>query len=140
MGFLTFLSGDDHTTSLESRLLQEYTQGYILFFGYSPQKAAEEARKLLAYGKQEVARRGNKERPNFGTWMLQQEGKDERVSSYLCMVRSEGVRNDDILWWWNTTTLERVLMDKADEINRMAAFLSALEKKKTEDEAAEFMW
>lgn len=44
--------------------------------------------------------------------------------------KKEGVKDEDICWWWNLNEIERRIMSKEDEIARMAMFINEYEKYK----------
>lgn len=74
--------------------------------------------------------------PNFGDIIL----KNERVEDptiekaaeifrkTLHQKRAEGVKDEDIKWWWNLNDVERHIMLSVDEMHRMALFINELEK------------
>jgi len=45
--------------------------------------------------------------------------------------RDEGVRDEDIRWWWNMNDIERRMMLKNDEISRLALFMKERESNST---------
>jgi hypothetical protein len=60
---------------------------------------------------------------DYGRVLLAGEAKDEKIRSMLASRRSEGVRDLDILWWWNMHDLERRMMLKVDEQRRTTEYL-----------------
>jgi hypothetical protein len=106
--------------SIESRLIDEYTTALQAEYN-SCDEAGEAARELVSQAKQEVVQRGwSNEPPNYGDLLLQQESTNLEVHNVLETIRRDGVRNDDIRWWWNMPPLERVMLEKADDLNRTA--------------------
>lgn len=96
------------------------------------------ARDMVTQAKQEVAQRGWSDHPpNFGDLLLQQESSNAKIHATLEALRAEGVRDDDIRWWWNMNPLERVMIEKADELNRTTAFVEALKEGLDGEQAAE---
>jgi hypothetical protein len=111
---------------IEVRLEVEYTQGFLIF-GQSQRDAKTMARELVSSAKEEVRKRGwESQRPSLGDWMLEQESLDPRVHYNLEELRGEGVCDADIRDWWNLSALERVAMEKADELSRTSMFLACL--------------
>lgn len=49
--------------------------------------------------------------------------------------KNEGVKDEDIRWWWNLQPLERYMMLRVDEFHRMALFTKEMEKGKSAEEA-----
>src|SRR3989344_4957061 len=52
--------------------------------------------------------------------ILEKEKADENTHKVLEKKRREGVRDEDIRWWWNLDNLEKMMMLKVDEFHRMA--------------------
>ena len=50
----------------------------------------------------------------------EKEKADENTHKVLEKKRREGVRDEDIRWWWNLDNLEKMMMLKVDEFHRMA--------------------
>jgi hypothetical protein len=74
---------------------------------------------------------------NYGHVLLAAETNDEKIRSMLEKKRSEGVRNADILWWWNMHDLERRMMLKVDEQRRTTEYLRYRQAGFSKDEAGE---
>ena len=45
----------------------------------------------------------------------------------LAKKRAEGVRDEDIRWWWSMHDLERRMMIKVDDISRLALYIKLRE-------------
>lgn len=60
---------------------------------------------------------------NYGYQLLEREAADEKIREMLERKRSDGVKNEDILWWWNMHDLERRMMLKVDEQRRTTEYL-----------------
>jgi hypothetical protein len=54
---------------------------------------------------------------NFSEILLQKEPFDAAVKGMLAKKRHEGVRDDDIRWWWNMDDIERRMIIKLDTIS-----------------------
>ncbi|MDQ3089790.1 MAG: hypothetical protein M3Q24_01380 [bacterium] len=72
---------------------------------------------------------------NAGDIFLEKESHDEKIHVMLERKRAEGVKDKDIRWWWNLNGVERMLMLKTDEFNRLTLYLSLLESGVAEKEA-----
>jgi hypothetical protein len=72
--------------------------------------------------------------------MLQKEHSNPDLKRKLDRLRACGVRDSDIRWWWDLPPLERVLLERADLLNRMQLFLTVLQQGGTPDEAGRAMW
>jgi len=80
--------------------------------------------KLLEQARHESSDLGTSKLPeDYGNTLLAQEKEDEKIRSMLASRRQEGVRDEDILWWWNMHDLERRMMLKVDEQRRTTQYL-----------------
>jgi hypothetical protein len=100
---------------------------YISFFKESmgmPEEAALEIFRSLAEEQREAARReGTELLPKlFGEVLLDREKTDETVKEMFAPKRADGVTDEDISFWWNMHDLERRLICRVDEINRILLF------------------
>ena len=100
---------------------------YVSFFRESmsmPEEIAREIFKALAKEQKEAARREGTDRfPElFGDILLQREQTDEKVRNAFAPKRAEGVTDEDIALWWNMHDLERRMICKIDEMNRILLF------------------
>lgn len=73
--------------------------------------------------------------PNLGDVFLEREKAEAGVKEKFKKKREEGVKDTDIRWWFNLNDIERKMMLKVDELNRMVLFMEVLKQGKTEDEA-----
>lgn len=60
---------------------------------------------------------------NFGNILLQKEKSDPRTAQFFFKKRSDGVKDEDIKWWWNLHDIERRLLLTIDNWFRIAADL-----------------
>jgi hypothetical protein len=100
---------------------------YVSFFKKSmsmPEEIAQEIFKTLAEEQKEVARREGTDRlpESFGEILLEREKTDEEVRDVFATKRAEGVTDEDIALWWNMHDLERRMICKVDEMNRILLF------------------
>ena len=72
---------------------------------------------------------------NVGDTLLEKEKSSGQVNQNFESKRKEGVRNEDIRWWFNLNDIERMMMLKVDEFHRLALFIKEKEDGKTDDEA-----
>jgi len=122
----------------EKRLESEY----VAFFKESmsmPEEIAREIFKAFAEEHKEAARREGTDRlpESFGDILLQSEKADEKVRIAFAPKRADGVTDDDIAFWWNMHDLERRMICKVDEMNRILLFEKLVQDSgTTEPEAA----
>ena len=100
---------------------------YVAFFHENmgmPEDIAEEIFKAFAEEQKEAARREGTDRlpESFGNVLLDREQTDEKVRAAFAPKRAEGVTDEDVALWWNMHDLERRLICKVDEMNRILLF------------------
>ena len=125
-------------SEIEKRLEPQY----VSFFQETmsmPEEVAREIFKALAQQQTEDARREGTDRfpESFGDILLEREKTDEKVRDAFASKRAEGVTDEDIALWWNMHDLERRMICKVDEMNRILLFEKLLQQNGvTELEAA----
>jgi len=72
---------------------------------------------------------------NVGDTLLKKEKTTGQANPNFEGKRKEGVRDEDIKWWFNLNDIERMMMLKVDEFHRLALFIKEKEEGKTDDEA-----
>jgi hypothetical protein len=100
---------------------------YISFFQASmnmPEEVAREIFQSMAQEQKEAARLEGTDRipEGFGDMLVQSEPTDEKVRDAFAPKRADGVTDEDIALWWNMHDLERRLICKVDEMNRILLF------------------
>jgi hypothetical protein len=100
---------------------------YVAFFRESmnmPEEAARDIFRAMAKEQKEAAHREGTDRlPElFGEILLEREKTDEVVRNAFAPKRAEGVADEDIALWWNMHDLERRMICKVDEMNRILLF------------------
>lgn len=125
-------------SEIEKRLEPQY----VSFFQETmnmPEEVAREIFKAMAQQQTEAARREGTDRfpESFGDILLEREKTDEKVRDAFASKRAEGVTDEDIALWWNMHDLERRMICKVDEMNRILLFEKLLQQNGvTELEAA----
>ncbi len=71
---------------------------------------------------------------NVGDTLLEEEKSSGRVNQNFENKRKEGVRDEDIRWWFNLNDIERMMMLKVDELHRLALFIKEKEEGRTDEE------
>jgi hypothetical protein len=100
---------------------------YVSFFQKSmnmPEEIARQIFKSFAEEQKEAAHREGTDRlpATFGDILLEREQTDEKVRAAFAPKRVEGVTDEDIAFWWNMPDLERRMICKVDEMNRILLF------------------
>lgn len=130
---------------IERGLLEQYSQMFAMM-------GIPDARKMAKDMLNQAIEKSKKEGtynlpPNFGNIILKEQKTEdpivekfaEEIWKTLPSKKAEGVRDEDIRWWWNLNDVERSIMLGVDEMHRIALFLKELEEGKTEKEAAEIV-
>jgi hypothetical protein len=118
---------------------------YVTFFQESmsmPEEVAREIYKAMVEEQKEAAgREGTNRLPElFGEILLEREKTDETVRNAFVPKRTQGVTDEDIAFWWNMHDLERRMICKVDEMNRILLFEKLVQGSGvTEPEAAQMV-
>jgi hypothetical protein len=109
MGLLSGLMSPPITV-LEKRLEKIYTQVYRLM-GMSASEARSIFQQEFEWAKMEAARGGDLVVPDgFGNYLLANRQSDPKIGAFIARIAQEGVRDKDVLWFWNMHNVERILM------------------------------
>lgn len=135
MGFFSKVFGK--SSPIERHLEEQYVPMLQMFMGISAAEAKRTFSDMLDRAKTESAQEGTEKLPaDFGDLLLEDEPTDSKVRHMLEKKRREGVKDDDIRWWWNLHDLERRIMLQVDEVFRLAAFTTKIEAGLSGEEAA----
>ena len=74
---------------------------------------------------------------NYGDFLLKESLSKGKTMDMIKDLRKDGVRDDDIKWWWNMHDLERRIIEKIDDSIRLVSFLDNRKNGMNEEEAAE---
>lgn len=74
---------------------------------------------------------------NFGNIILRNCKNNDKAKTFVENLRKEGVRDEDIRWWWNMHDLERRIIEKLDDSIRITAFINNCRKGMSKAKAAE---
>lgn len=119
---------------IEQELLEQYSQIFVMMGIPDVRRTAEE---LLNRAIEKSKKEGTYNLPpNFGDIILKKQKTEDPAVGKIAEImrgtlpqkRSEGVRDEDIRWWWNLNDVERSMMLAVDEMHRMALFISELKK------------
>jgi hypothetical protein len=110
-------------TETEKRLEPQYVSYFQESMGM-PEEVAREIFKTFAAEQKEASHREGTDRfpESFGEILLEREQTDEKVRNAFAPKRAEGVTDEDIAFWWNMHDLERRMICKVDEMNRILLF------------------
>lgn len=136
MGIFSKLFGS--SSDINKELEDLYVPMFQMMMGMSPSQAKSTFRDLYKQAEEEAKAEGSLNLPlNLGDILLEKESTDKKINSMLAKRRNEGVRDEDIRWWMNRHELDRKMMIKVDDMNRLALFIKHREEGGlSEDEAA----
>jgi len=120
----------NHYNEIEQKLLEYYSQ---MFVETGMLDARKTAKNMLDQAIQESKKEGTYNLPvNSGNMFLEKaKSGDKKALQMLKKRRNEGVRDEDIRWWWNMNDIERRMMLKNDEISRLALFIEEIKNSAT---------
>ncbi len=117
---------------IEKGILEHYSK----FFADMGLPDAEKTTKdFLDKAIEDSKKAGRYNLKNVGDTLLEKEKSSGQVNPNFESKRKEGVRDEDIKWWFNLNDIERMMMLKIDEFHRLALFIKEKEEGKTDDEA-----
>jgi len=138
MGFLKIL---EISTDMEKLIEDRYISIFQEIAGMSPSQAKSDFRDIIQEAKKESLKEDSSDIPeNVGDFILEKESSDEKIRFILAKKRNEGVRDQDIRWWFNMHDLERRILLKVDDVSIRSLFTKLIEQDGlSEDEAAKGM-
>jgi len=112
------------STSLEKALKEQYVPIFQNMMGLSRVKARQTFEQLYARVLKDAEKEDTLSLPaRLGDFLLERESADKKVSEVLAKKRKEGVKDEDIRWWWNMPDLARRMMVKVDEVFLYSMYL-----------------
>lgn len=122
MGVLSKLFGS--LSGIEKELEDIHLPLFQTKMGLPLSEAKSLFHKMLKEAKEESRKEGTPNLPaKFGEILLQKEAVDKKTQTILSKKREEGVKDDDIRWWWGMSDLERRIMSKVDDFFRVALYI-----------------
>lgn len=120
----------------EAQLEQQHIQMFC-DSGINLNEATEMAREMLAAAKKELETSGTPlhELQDVDDAFLRAE-TEPKMSQWIDN-KAEGVRKEDIRWWHSFTALERTMIAKVDENNRLAMFIALRRQGLNAEQSAE---
>lgn len=119
---------------IEKGLLEIYSK---LFADMALPDSRKMAEDILDQAIENSKKEGHYNLKNVGDILLEKEKSSGNVNQNFENKRKEGVKNEDIRWWFNLNDVERRMMLKIDEIFFVLRFKHEIESGKTDDEAGE---
>ncbi|MFA6428697.1 MAG: hypothetical protein WCW02_04140 [Candidatus Buchananbacteria bacterium] len=117
----------------ERQLEKHYIEMFINTVGLPPTEATKTVKDIIAKAKQIIKQTGE---DKFPADIAERIISDPKMGPAYERRIKEGVRDEDIRWWWNLQPLERHVMLQVDELHRMALFIEKMKEGKSAEEAA----
>jgi len=126
------------STDMEIHIEDRYVSMFQEIVGMSPSQAKSAFHDIIQEAKEESLKEDSPDLPeNVGGFLLEKKSSDEKIRSILAKKRNEGVRDQDIRWWFNMHDLERRILLKVDDVSMRSLFTKLREQDGlSEDEAA----
>ncbi|PJC01578.1 MAG: hypothetical protein CO073_03300 [Candidatus Komeilibacteria bacterium CG_4_9_14_0_8_um_filter_36_9] len=119
------------STSIEDKLEKLYIDMFVSM-GMSYSEAKQSVKQMIEESKENVKQSGeDKLPPDFVDRLL----TEPRFKHKLEVGRKEGVRDEDVRWWFNMHPIERQMMMKMDEFHKTTLVVSLLQDGKEMEEA-----
>ena len=120
---------------IERNLEDQYTQ-IFLAMGFDFDQAKKMVKGFIEKAKKESIKENTYNLPvNFGDILLKKESQDDKIKFKLAKIRNEGVKDQDIRWWWNTHELERKMIIFVDTFNAFAKFTRNIEQGMSDEDS-----
>ena len=120
MGFLKVL---EISTDMEKHIEDQYIFIFHEIVGMSTSQAKSVFHNIFQDAKKESLEKDSSGlSENVGDFILEKESSDEKIRSIVAKKRNEGVRDQDIRWWFNMRDLERRILLKVDDVNICGLF------------------
>lgn len=137
-GTTEFEKNNKTPKQIYSNIKNELKKQYLPIFEMTMEMSYSEAMKTFNDMFNQIVEESKKEGTinlpqNYGDELLRKENSDEKIKKMLTKRRKEGVKDEDIKWWWNIHDYERRIMLKVDELNKTALFIGELQNSKADD-------
>jgi len=127
MGIFSNLFGT--SSGIEKQLEDIYVSKIQEVAGMPLSQTKSAFRDLLKKAKEDSLKEGTCNLPqNYGDILLEKELAEEKIKSELAKKRKEGVRDEDIKWWWNMHDIERRMLLAFDTWVAFSLFLKLREE------------
>jgi len=123
----------------EKRLLEERTVAAQMM-GLPPSQARKQAKQDIKEAIAASKAEGTYDTGPIGKRVLAKLKSDSGRSDMWRAMQASGVREQDVLEWWDIPDVERRLMLSDDASFRTAMWIAKMEEGLTGDEAARFVW
>ncbi|NMB47992.1 hypothetical protein GYA13_00925 [Candidatus Kuenenbacteria bacterium] len=121
------------SSPLEKQLERHYADMFINMIGLPPIEAEKTVKEMIYKAKQIVQQTGE---DKFPPDMAERIINDPKMKPTYDRRKNEGVKDEDIRWWWGLQPLERYMMLQVDEFYRMTLFIKEIQDGKSAEEAA----
>ena len=126
MGLFSKLFGP---SDIQRELEAFYVPIFQTMMGMTFAQAKSTFHDLYRQAEREAKKEGTINLPtNLGDILLEKESTRQETKSMLAKRRKEGVQDENIRWWMNRHELDRKMMMKIDDINKLTLFTKFMEE------------
>jgi len=134
MGLFSKLFGQ---SDIQRQLEVLYIPMFQTMMGMTFAQAKSTFHDLYRQAESEAKKEGSINLPtNLGDILLEKESTHHETKSMLAKRRKDGVRDEDMRWWMNRHELDRKMMIKVDDINKLTLFTKLREQDGLSEEEA----
>ena len=123
----------------EKRVLQERTMAHLMA-GMTPGQARRQAKQDLKEAIAASKAEGWYGRGPQGINVLNQYKTDPTHRRLWEAMKAQGVRDEDVVEWWDLPDIERRLMLRDDDVFRLTAWMERMDAGHTAEQAARIIW
>ncbi len=127
-------------TNIEKKIMLSYVNTYINYLKMDKRTANQAAKMNIVKAKEVAIKEGFYDLPpDYWKEIFEMEKNNiENVwTKYYKRARKDGVKDEDIIYLWETYPVERIMLQETQNLINMTAMLTALERGKTMEQAAE---
>lgn len=99
-----------------------------------------ELKEMIIQIREESVKEGTDQLPsNYGDILLRDSEIKADVKARINKKREDGVRDEDIQWWWNMSDTERRLIQKIDQVTRLSVLMQKAQEGYSPAEVMKFV-
>lgn len=135
MGIFSNFFSSEKMSSEESRAINDITKVYSMR-GFDKVKARENAKNTYAACKEKCELGGLLKYSGIGNKVFEMGKDDNNLERCIRIAKLDNLSDEAIISWWEASCIDREVVERLDEENRLAAYVSYLDKGLSSEEAA----
>ena len=132
MGFFSKLFAQKTNDPMVLQVIERYKSR-----GLNEEKAQKKAIETVNSCRQECERLGTSKYSNIGKKVFELVKDDPDLARFVEKARIDGATDEDIVYWWSASDIERAIVQRLDEEYKMAALITYLDQGLTQEKAIE---